>query len=314
MSYKPSYLFTYYDQELTEQAGVNDDIWVVDSDATYMVERFISAHPDRLVEVGIAEQNMIGVAAGIASTGKVVFANTMANFLTMRALEQIKVDVVYNEFNVKLVGGFAGVMGGVFGPTHQGLEDISVCRSLPHMKVLVPSDEYEVKEAVRAATREKSPFYIRLEREEAFERTNHEFEVGKASVFREGRDVTLIACGSMLGFSLRAADILRKKGIDAGVLDMCTIQPIDTELILKAGVSTGAIVTLEEHQITGGLGTAVAEVIAERAPTRIRMKRIGFENTIIDTIGDPTEILKAYKLMPEDIASATEAFLRTNRN
>jgi transketolase len=278
-----------------------------------MVERFSKVYPNRLVEVGIAEQNMIGVAAGIASTGKIVFANTMANFLTLRALEQIKVDVIYNEFNVKLVGGFAGILGGVFGPTHQGLEDIAVCRSLPHMKVVVPSDEYEVKEIVRAAVADESPFYIRLEREEPVERTEHNFEVGKAAVFREGKDVTLVACGSMLGFSVRAAEILHKKGIHAGVLDMCTIQPIDAKAILKAGVATGAIVTVEEHQITGGLGSAVAEVIAERAPGRIRLRRIGFENTIVETIGNPTEILKAYRLMPEDIAAKAGAFVRAIR-
>src|SRR5437870_6551472 len=153
MSYQTSMLYDVYDREVTRLAGEHKDIWVVDAEATWMTQFFLKTFPQRWVETGIAEQNMVAVAAGIASTGKTVFANTMANFLTLRAIEQIKVDVIYNQFNVKLASSFGGVLGGPWGPTHHGLEDIALCRSLPYMRIVVPADEYEVREAVRVAVR-----------------------------------------------------------------------------------------------------------------------------------------------------------------
>jgi transketolase len=315
LTYNVSYLFDHYNHEVAAQAKVNEKIWLVDSDSTYMASEFIDRFPERLAEVGIAEQNLIGVAAGIASTGKIVFANTMANFLTLRALEQIKVDIIYNGFNVKLVSSMGGVLAGVFGPTHQALEDVAVCRSMPFMKVVVPADGFEVTMAVRAAAKDNSPYYIRLERGEPVQRAEEQmkFEVGKATVFLEGKDLTFIAYGSMVGYALQAATILAAEGIDAGVIDMHTVKPIDENAILKAGTSTGAIVTLEEHQITGGLGSAVAEVIAEKAGNPIRLKRMGIEDTLIDIVGNPIEILRELKLTPPDIARRSRDFLLTIR-
>lgn len=313
MTYQSSKLYDVYDEEVTEQAKLNKDIWAVGAEATFMTQRFSIAFPERWVEVGIAEQNMVSVAAGIASTGKIVFANTMASFLTLRAAEQIKVDVVYNNFNVKLASSYSGVLGGPWGSSHHGLEDIACCRTLPHMKVIVPADAYEVREAVRAAVHDESPVYIRLEREEPVERNGQEFRLGRALTLKEGRDVTLIAAGSMVSFSQQAARILAGKGIDAGVINMHTIKPIDQEAILRTGKATGLIVTVEEHQITGGLGSAVAEVVAEKASGHVRLKRIGFEDTLVETYGPYMDILKHYKLMPEDIADKTQKFVESSR-
>ena len=313
MAYQSSILYDVYDEEVTEQAKNNEDIWMVDADAIWMTQNFLTTFPQRCVNVGIAEQNMIGMAAGIASMGKIVFANTMATFLTMRSIEQIKVDVIYNRFNVKVVSSFSGVLGGPWGSTHHGLEDIAFCRTLPNMKVIIPADAYEVRGAVQAAVADESPMYIRLEREEPVERDGQDFKLGKAVTFSEGRDITLIATGSMVSFSQQAAKILASKGIEAGVINMHTIKPIDHEAVLRAGVSTGSLVTVEEHQVIGGLGSAVAEVIAEKAPDHIKLKRIGFEDTLVEIVGSYSDILRHYKLMPENIAEKTEEFLNTVR-
>ncbi len=187
MAYQTSRLYDVYDREVTRLARGNKDIWVVDAEATWMTQVFLRTHPRRWVETGIAEQNMVGVAAGIASTGKTVFVNTMANFLTLRAIEQIKVDVIYNHFNVKLASSFGGVLGGPWGPTHHGLEDIALCRSLPYMRVVVPADADDVREAVRAAVSDDDPIYIRLEREEPVLQPEHTFRLGKAVVLRRQR-------------------------------------------------------------------------------------------------------------------------------
>jgi len=314
MVYQTPRLYDVYDREVTEVAGGDPGIWAVDADATWMTQVFLKTYPQRWVEIGIAEQNMVGVAAGIASMGKTVFVNTMATFLTLRAMEQIKVDVLYNHFNVKLASSFAGVVGGAFGPTHHGLEDIALCRSLPFMRVVVPSDEYEVRQSVRAAVADDKPIYIRLERDEPFSRPEYKFRLGKAAVISEGKDVSLVACGSMVAFAVQAAALLAKKGVDAGVINMHTIKPIDAEAILKAGKETGAIVTLEEGQIIGGLGSAVAEVIAENEASKpIRLHRLGFEDTLVDIIGDYRDILRRYKLMPDDIARNVGKFVKTLR-
>jgi transketolase len=308
-----SKLYEIYDQAVTEQAKQKKDIWSVDACATWMVEHFRRAFPERWVEVGIAEQNMVGVAAGIASTGKMVFANTMATFLTLRAIEQVKIDILYNHLNVKLVSSHSGVIGGPWGSTHHALEDIAYCRTLPFMKVIVPADAYEVREAVGVAVSDVSPIYIRLERDEPVERNEDTFRLGKAIELYKGKDVTLIATGSMVSFSQRAAKILAKRGISASVIDMHTIKPIDQEAILKAGKDTGNIVTVEEHEINGGLGSAVAEVVAESGLGRIRLKRIGMVDTLVEIVGSYKDILKHYELMPEDIAKKTEDFVKSAR-
>jgi transketolase len=181
------------------------------------------------------------------------------------------------------------------------------------MRVVVPADADDVRQVVRVAANDKEPIYIRLEREEPIRQPEHKFKLGRAVVIREGRDVTLVACGSMVGFAALAADILARKGIGAGVINMHTIKPIDAEAILRAGKATGAIVTLEEGQITGGLGSGVAEVIAEKASSPIRLHRIGFEDTLVDIIGTYKDILERYELMPTDIAKKVERFVRSAR-
>ena len=310
MAYQSSVLYEIYDDEVTEQAKINDDIWVVDADATWMNQKFSATFPNRSVEVGIAEQNMVGVAAGIASTGKTVFTHTMATFLTLRAIEQIKVDIIYNHlFNVTVASSFSGVLGGPWGSTHHALEDISYCRTLPYMQVVVPCDEHEVREAVKASLINEKPMYIRLEREEPVQRNEEKFELGKATVFKEGKDVTLIGTGSMVSFSQQASKILQKRGIDAGVIDMHTIKPIDEDQIMKSGKNTGRLITVEEHEIIGGLGSAVAETLAENNSDGIKLSRIGFNDTLVEIVASYAEILDHYQLTPESIANKAEKFV-----
>jgi len=250
--------------------------------------------------MGIAEQNMLGVAAGLAASGKVPFASSFAVFAVGRAYDQIRNSIAYPKLNVKIAATHAGLTVGEDGGSHQMLEDIALMRAVPNMVVLVPADGVETREAVLRAAEYKGPVYIRLGRskvETIFDET-YRFQIGKGVVVREGNDVTLVACGIMVATALEAAQKLEEEGISAAVVNISTIKPIDSALLVKMAETTGAMVTCEEHNIMGGLGSAVAEVLAEQCP--IPMKRVGVEDKFGQS-GLPDELLAGYGLTAEHI-------------
>lgn len=287
-----------------------DDIVVLDADlakATTTV-KFKAAHPDRFFDVGIAEQNLIGTAAGLAAGGKTAFASSFAVFATGRAYDQVRNSVCYGNLDVKIAATHAGVTVGPDGGSHQMLEDIALMRVLPNMRVLVPADYVSAKAAIRAASTTPGPFYIRLGRpavpvlyDEAFV-----FEVGRAYVLRPGADVTLVACGHMVERALGAAGILATEGIAATVVDVASIKPLDVDTVLAAARSTGAVVTCEEHSVIGGLGSAVAELLGENAP--LPMERVGVRDAF-GTSGEVDELMARFGLTAEDIAAAAHRVL-----
>lgn len=272
------------------------------TDSTKMGD-FKKAFPDRFVEIGIAEQNLVTVAAGMAAVGKVPFTSSYAAFSPGRNWEQIRTTICLAETNVKIVGSHAGLMTGPDGATHQVLEDIALMRVLPHMTVVVPADSVEAEKATLAMAGSRTPAYLRLARDKTPIVTTAEtpFMLGKAYVLREGDDVTIVACGVMVHRALLAAELLAKKGIQAEVINCSTIKPLDSITLLKSIKKTGAVVTAEEHQITGGLGSAVAELVADHVPVPVR--RVGVHDRFGES-GTPEELLKAFGLEPKNVAEA----------
>lgn len=269
-----------YGQALEELGAVHQDVVVLDADLSKSTKTsmFQSKYPERFFNAGIAEQNLMGLAAGFAAAGKVPFASTFAVFATGRAYDQIRNSICYPRLNVKIAATHAGITVGEDGGSHQALEDINLMRGLPNMTVLVPADGPEAKNAVKAAAEYEGPVYIRLGRSGVPTITDADapFVIGKGRVMREGSDVTLIGCGMMVAKALEAADALAEEDVSAAVIDMSTIKPIDRELIVEWAKKTGAIVTAEEHNIIGGLGSAVAEVLVEEA--LVPMERVGIED------------------------------------
>lgn len=295
-----------------ESGEKNKNLWVLCSgtgDSTY-VYPFKQKYPDRYVEIGIAEQNMIVTAAGISLAGKTVIATTFAIFLTGRTYDQIRQSIAYSNTNVKLVSTHAGITVGEDGATHQMLEDIGMMRSIPNMRVIVPADYAEAKKAILASIDEEGPFYVRTGRLKLPIVTdeNAKFEIGKASWLKKGKDVSIIACGLMVGESLKAAEILEKEGISVNVLNMHTIKPLDEKSVLKA--AEVPIVTAEEHMVANGLGSAVAELLSEKKPTR--MKMVGVRDTFGES-GDGLELLKKYNLSSEAIVKACKNVLAKDK-
>ncbi len=257
--------------EMPEVVVVTADL----ADAT-KVREFSKTFPERFFQVGIAEQNMVGVAAGLALYGKTVFATSFACFSSMRVCEQVRTDVAYPKLNVKIIGSHAGYVMGTLGTTHYAIEDIAIMRAIPNMVILSPADGAEVMKATYAAARYDGPVYLRFtggENHPIVHTEEFDFEIGKAITLKEGRDLTIIATGSLVAEVLGAAQLLEKDGISARVLDMHTLKPLDVELVSKAARETGIIFTAEEHNIIGGLGSAVAEVMAEdgSAATLVRI-------------------------------------------
>ncbi len=268
--------------------------------------------PERFVEMGVAEQNMIGVAAGMAHAGKVPFTASFAVFSPGRSWDQVRVSVCYSANNVKLYGGHAGLTVGEDGATHQALEDIAITRVLPRMIVLVPADAIEMRKATLAAARLKGPVYLRGGREKQAQVTTDEtpFEIGHANLLRDGKDVTIIACGIMVREALLAAKELAGNGVEARVLDMHTIKPLDEDAILAAASETGAIVTAEEHQVIGGLGSAVAETLGAQYP--VPMEFVGVKDTFGES-GTASALLDKYGLLARDIVAATMRVLERKK-
>lgn len=299
-----------YGEALKELGGINEDVVVLDADLSVSTKTgiFEKEYPNRFFNVGIAEQNLIGTAAGLATAGKIPFASTFAMFATGRSFEIIRNSVCYPELNVKIAATHAGLTVGEDGATHQALEDISIMRSLPNMLVLNPADAVETRQCILKASEYKGPVYIRLGRSGVpviFDES-YEFEIGKANELTEGTDVTIIATGIMVAKAIEASEELAKENISARVINMSTIKPIDQDIIIKAAKETKGIVTAEEHSIIGGLGSAVAEVVSENHPTKVL--RIGTMDTFGES-GNGNDLLEKYGLTKENIVTKAKEIL-----
>ena len=294
-----------YGEALKEIGGKNEQIVVLDADLSKSTKTnvFAKAYPQRFFNVGIAEQNLVGTAAGLAASGKTPFVSTFAMFAAGRAFEQIRNSVCYPKLNVKVAATHAGLTVGEDGASHQAIEDVSLMRSLPNMTVLVPADEEETRQAIAWAAAYQGPVYIRLGRMSVdnVSPEGYVFAPAKAAVLTEGNDVALIANGVMVMAALEAAKMLAAEGIQARVINMASVKPLDEAAVVSAAKETGAIVTCEEHSIIGGLGSAVAEVLAEQAPAP--MERVGVKDTFGES-GKPKELLAKYGLTAADVAEA----------
>ena len=300
-----------YGNALVELGKEHDDVIVLDADLAGATKTgtFKKAFPERHIDCGIAEGNMMGVAAGIAATGKVPFASSFAMFAAGRAFEQVRNSIGYPKLNVKIGATHAGISVGEDGATHQCNEDIALMRTIPGMTVIVPSDDVEAKAAVKAAYEHEGPVYLRFGRLAVpviNDNPDYKFELGKAITLREGNDVAIIAAGLEVNEALVAAEKLAEDGIQAEVINMHTIKPLDKEAVLKAAEKTGKIVTVEEHSVIGGLGSAVCDVVAETA-CAIVMK-IGV-NDVFGESGPAVELIKKYELDGESIYKKVKAFV-----
>ncbi len=275
------------------------------------MQAFAEKFPDRYFEMGVAEQNLVTVAAGLAKEGKVPFTSSYATFSPGRNWEQIRTTICYNNVPVKIIGSHAGLSVGPDGATHQALEDIALMRALPNMVVISPADSIEAKKATLAIARLGKPCYLRLSRDKVPIITTEQspFEIGKAEVFYEGGDVTIIATGQMVYRALQSAKVLKSHKISVRVINCHTIKPLDKKTILQAAQETGAIVTVEEHQVTGGLGGAVAEVLSQNFP--VPLKILGVEDCFGES-GKPDELLEKFGLTKEAIIKAVTSVLRMN--
>jgi transketolase len=298
-----------YADTLVELGQSCPEIVCVGADTTDSIKtkKFGDRYPDRMFNVGIAEANLVSIAAGLAIAGKIAFASTYAAFLPGRCLDQIRNAICYPNLNVKLVVSHAGLTVGPDGASHQQIEDFSTMRSIPNMRVIVPADAVSVRHLIRAIAKTPGPFYVRLARpsSEVIYAESAVFDLGKGNILREGSDATIISCGLMVERSLEAADILkRNEGISCRIVDMFSIKPIDKNLIVKCAKDTGAIVTAEEHNIIGGLGGAVAEASVESCPVPIR--RIGIDDSFGESARDEEIdlLLEKYALTSKKIAQA----------
>lgn len=289
------------------ELGEKYDIVVLDADLSKSTktEVFKKKFPDRFINMGIAEQNMMSTAAGLASCGKIVFASSFAMFAAGRAFEQIRNSIAYPNLNVKIGATHAGISVGEDGATHQCLEDIGIMRTIPNMVIINPADDVEARAAVKAAADHNGPVYLRFGRlgVPVIYGDDYKFELGKGVMLKDGSDVTIFATGLMVEASLSAAEELSEQGISARVVNIHTIKPIDREIIVNAARETGAVVTCEEHNIIGGLGSAVAEVLCEEYP--VPMVRVGVKDCFGKS-GVPAQLLKDYGLTAEDVAEAAK--------
>ena len=300
-----------YGATLAELGTEHEDIVVLDADlaAATKTAVFQKAHPERFIDCGIAEANMMGVAAGLAAAGKVPFASSFAMFAAGRAYEQVRNSIGYPHLNVKIGASHAGISVGEDGATHQCNEDIALMRSIPGMVVINPSDDIEAKAATRAAYEHDGPVYLRFGRlaVPVFNvNPDYKFELGKGVVLREGKDVAIIATGLPVYNCLEAAEKLAADGIDAKVINIHTIKPIDEELIAAAALETGKVVTVEEHSVIGGLGSAVCDVLCEKAPTKVM--KIGI-NDVFGESGPALELIKKYGLDADSIYEKVKQFV-----
>lgn len=303
-----------YGEGLILAGEKNPDVVALGGDitASVRVDWFRDKYPERFFSIGIAEQNQMGIAAGMSLAGKVPFVTNYGVFLSGRAWDQIRTTVCYANLNVKMGGAHGGISVGPDGATHQALEEVSIMRCLPNMKVVVPSDANETRKATLAAAEMHGPVYIRFGREKVPSITTDEtpFEFGKAYCVHEGKDVAIIACGVMVYESLVAAEALAKEGISAMVINNHTIKPMDEKTIIEAASITGAVVTAEEHQVYGGMGSAVLEVLAQNWPVPAKM--VGVYDRFGES-GDPNVLMKEFGLVSENIVDAVKEVLKKKK-
>ncbi len=298
---------------LVELAAEEERITLVVGDLGYgAVEPFADRFPARFLNVGVSEQNMTGIAAGLALSGRIVFTYSIANFPTLRCLEQVRNDVCYHQADVKVVAVGGGFAYGALGMTHHATEDLAIMRTLPNMLVVAPGDPTEVELATRAIARRPGPCYLRLGRtgETRIHATPPPFELGKALRIREGRDLTLISTGGMLATAVEVADRLAGDGVNVRLLSMHTVKPLDAEAVLAAARQTTAIVTLEEHSVLGGLGGAVAEVLAEASSPKVPFRRFGLPSAFAREAGTQEYLRTRHGLSTDAILKALEPLLQ----
>ncbi|MDI6816006.1 MAG: transketolase family protein [Actinomycetota bacterium] len=299
-----------YGETLIELGRANPNIVVLEADLAKSTTtiKFKKEFPDRFFDCGVAEQNMMAMAAGLATTGKICFTGSFAMFATGRAFEQVRNTIAYPSLNVKICPTHAGITVGADGGSHQTIEDIALMRVIPGMTVIVPADYYEAKKAIAKAAEIDGPVYVRLGRATLpmiFDE-DYDFVPGKAIVLKQGTDVTIFATGIMVSSSLVAAENLAKAGISAEVINISTIKPLDDNAIIESAVKTGRVVVAEEHSIIGGLGSAVAELLCEKHP--VPVARVGIKD-VFGRSGEPAELLKYYGLTDEDISQAAKGLL-----
>lgn len=297
-----------YGLALVELGKANPNVAVLDADVSKSTKtvHFAKEFPERFFNFGIAEQNMMAAAAGMAKSGMIPFVNTFSFLITYRAADQLRSSVVYPKANVKIAATYGGLSDSFDGPTHQSIADLSMVRALPNLTVVVPADAVEVEKALPVLANYNGPVWFRLSRNPSpvIYGDDYEFTIGKASILQEGADVTLISLGTMLGRVMEAAELLRKEGLNPTVMSISTLKPLDKESILAAAHKTGALVTVEEHTILGGLGAAVCETVAGEYP--VPVKRVGILDTFADT-GPYEELLDKYGLSVQDIVKAAKA-------
>ena len=303
---------TAFIQTLLELAQNDPRIVLIVGDLGFgVVTPFMEKLPQQFINAGVAEQNMTGIAAGMALSGKIAFTYSIANFPVLRCLEQIRNDVCYHKANVRIVAIGGGMTYGSLGPSHHATEDIAMMRALPDMLVVCPGDPLEARLATQALIDYQGPAFLRIGRagEPQVHKSMPEFKLGKAITLRPGRDITLISTGGMLANTVAAAQMLSDAGVEVQVLSMHTVKPLDTAAVLAAARNTLAIFTVEEHSIIGGLGGAVAEVIAESGVYPKLFKRIGLDGTFSSIVGDQSYLLQQYGLSPEGIVNTVEVAL-----
>lgn len=300
-----------YGLALVELGRAHEDVVVLDADLSKSTKTadFAKAFPKRFINAGIAEQNMMGMSAGLAASGKVVFASSFAIFAAGRAFEQVRNSIAYPHLNVKVCATHAGLTVGEDGGSHQAVEDIALMRTLPNMTVVVPADGVSTQQAVQQLYDLEGPAYLRLGRPAVpvLYNENDSITIGKGNLLRDGTDVAIIACGIMVSKALEAAELLAAKGINAAVADMHTIKPLDRELIIKLARQTGALLTVEEHSIIGGLGSAVCETVCEACP--VPVLRMGI-NDLFGQSGSPDELLQHYGLTADNIVQNIQTLLK----
>jgi transketolase len=300
-----------YGRYLVELGGRLKDIVVLEADLKESTQsvQFQKVYPERYLDVGVAEQNMVGIAAGLSLSGKIPIAHSFACFISMRACEQVRTTVAYPNLNVKFVVTHGGISTGTAGTTHHSVEDIAIIRSIPNMTVLVPGDVSEMKQVVDAALAHRGPVYIRLGAGDAEDiyQDDTKFSIGKATMLRDGDDATIITTGIMMAQGMRAAEQLAGKGIKARVMQMASVKPIDADAVRKAALETGVIVTVEEHSVLGGLGGAVCEIVAETGAATV--KRIGIKDRFCD-IGSASCLMTEEGLSVQHIINTVEDSVR----
>ena len=304
-----------YGKALAALANTNENVVILDADLSKSTKTadFKAVAPERFFNMGIAEGNMMGVAAGLSTCGKVPFVSTFAMFAAGRAFEQIRNSICYPKLNVKVCATHAGLTVGEDGASHQAIEDISLMRGVPNMVVINPADDIETEAAIKAVAQMEGPCYVRLGRmavSRVNDEANYNFVIGKGITLAEGNDVAIIATGIMVEAALEAKEELAKEGINARVINIHTIKPIDEELIIKAAKETGVIVTAEEHSVIGGLGSAVAEVVSENCP--VPVLRVGVKDTFGES-GKPNELLEKYGLTSKDIVNKVKKALELKK-